>query len=336
MTSARIHLHQLSHFVSAAELGSMSAAAEMLHLVQPTVTASIAKLEKELGVKLFYRDHSGTHVTPAGNALLSHARDIVSCVDAAIADVERLRKAQGKIQKTSVRLGIMPQVSQVLLTPVVEQHVRRYPNIDLVIKECPGKSMFDLIERGELDIALSNIGRKSGLVQAERILAQEFCLIGPPHRAKEDNGPIHFVDLCNYPLIQGAIDGTTERGKILQRLAKERHTTLEFDVNAPVTVRKQLMKTLGRYSVSLFFLFNREIAAGELAARPIRDPGLMQYIYLIRRKHRGTKTAETIVCNLIKSQVNRMIRQSRYRWHPPGWKVTRDAVELDAIKMGKR
>jgi LysR family nitrogen assimilation transcriptional regulator len=336
MTSARIHLHQLSYFVGAAELGSMSAAAQMLRVSQPTVTASIAKLEKDLGVKLFYRDHSGTHVTPAGNALLSHARDIVSRIDAAVSDMDRLRKTEGKTQKAGVRLGIMPQVSQVLLTPLVEQHVRRYPNIDLIIKECPGNSMFDLIERGELDIALSNIGRKSALVQAERIIAQEFYLIGPPQGTKGNDEPIGFTDLCHYPLIQGAIDGTTERGKNLQRLAKERHTTLEFDVNAPVTVRKQLMKTLGRYSVSLYFLFNKEIAVGELAARSIRAPGLMQYIYLIRRKHHGAKTAETIVCNLIKSQVNRMIRQSRYRWHPPGWKVSRDAVELDVIGMRKR
>lgn len=336
MTSARIQFHQLSHFVSAAELGSISAAAQALHVSQPTVTLSVAKLENELGLKLFYRDHSGVHVTPAGHALLANAREILSRVELAVSEVESFRRTASKVQKVSVRLGIMPQVSQVLLTPLVEQHVRRYPNIDLVIKECPGKSMFEMIESGELDIALSNIGRKSSLVQAERVLAQEFYLIGPRKWMKEDYKPIGFVDLGDYPLIQGAIDGSTKREKNLQRLAKSRHATLEFDVNSPVTVRKQLMKTLGRYSVSLHFLFNREIAAGELAARPIREPSLMQYIYLIRRKRRGAKTAETIVYNLIKSQVNRMIRQGRCRWHAPSWKVSRDAVELDAIKARKR
>ena len=219
----------------------MSAAAQALRVSQPTVTASIAKLEKELGVKLFYRDHSGTHVTPAGNALLVHAREIASHLDSAVADVERLRKAQGKTQKVAVRLGIMPQISQVFLTPLVERHMRRHPNIDLVIKECPGKSMFDLIERGELDIALTNVGRKSNRVQAERIIAHQFYLIGPSKRTRDDSKPIDFADLCDYPLIQGAIDGSTERQRTLQRLARERHATLEFDVSAPVTVRKQLM-----------------------------------------------------------------------------------------------
>ncbi|WP_430335447.1 LysR family transcriptional regulator [Rhodococcus sp. ACT016] len=69
---------ELVQFLEVAAVGSVSAAATRQHLSQPTVSRRIAKLESDLGVKLFRRTVSGMGLTPAGEVLQTMARDIIT------------------------------------------------------------------------------------------------------------------------------------------------------------------------------------------------------------------------------------------------------------------
>lgn len=331
MMSTQIHLNQLQHFVCAAELGTISMAAKSLGVSQPTVTASIAKLEKTIGARLFYRNHMGVRVTPAGRILLRGAKGVLGKIESALKSIADLRKATAKSTSDVVKLGLMPQVAQVLLTPLVEQRMRQHPSINLVIEEAPGKTLIKMMEAGEVDLALSNVDGSNKLIAAEPIVVQRFYLMGSSKQASSD-APVRFVDLRDCPLIQGAMDGSIERRLTLERLATAKGMKLNFDVNSPVTIRKQLMQTLGRHSVSLYFQFMQEITSGEIVARPICDPTLIQYLYLMRRKQKAGRSVERIAYDLVKSQVHRMIRQRIYRWYKPGQWLGLDAIELDAAQ----
>lgn len=80
-----MELRQLAHFVAVAEERSFTRAAERENIVQSGMSASIAALERELGVELFLRLPRGVEPTPAGNALLTHARRVLAGTAAAIA-----------------------------------------------------------------------------------------------------------------------------------------------------------------------------------------------------------------------------------------------------------
>jgi DNA-binding transcriptional LysR family regulator len=323
-----ISFEQLDRFATTAELGSISAAARALRVSQATVTVSIANIEKQLGQKLFFRDHSGVQMTPAGNLLLPTAKDILSKMRSAIADVKSFRKTEGsKNRKSFVRLGMITQVSQVLLAPLMENRIRHHPNIDLIVKEGTTEDIVRSLEKGDLDLVISNVNPNKKTISAERIVAQEFYFIGSRALLKRSDKPVRFSELPDYPLIQGGM-----RKEVLQNLAAAKDVTLNFDFNSPVTFRRQLMQTVGGYTVSLYFLFLKEIMSGELTARPLREPRLIQFLYLLRRSGAAAKTAESPVYDLIKSQVNRLIRQGRYRWHPPDWLAGQRGVELDALK----
>ena len=323
-----ISFEQLDRFATTAELGSISAAARALSVSQATVTVSIANIEKQLGQKLFVRDHSGVKITSAGNRLLPTAKDVLSKMRNAIADVRGLRKTEGvKGQKSFVRLGMITQVSQVLLAPLMESRIRRYPNIDLVVKEGTTEDIIHSLEKGDLDLVVSNVNPNKKSIAAERIVAQEFYLIGSRALLKRSDKPVRFSGLPNYPLIQGAM-----RKEVLQNLAAARDVALSFDFNSPVTFRRQLMQTVRGYTVSLYFLFLKEIMSGELTARPLREPRLIQFLYLLRRSGVAAKAAELPVYGLIKAQVNRLIREGRYRWYSPRWSAAQRGVELDGLK----
>lgn len=74
-------LAQLTYFVAVAEEQHLTRAASKLHMSQPPLTRQIKELEAELGVALFSRTPHGMSLLPAGEALLSRARQILELVE---------------------------------------------------------------------------------------------------------------------------------------------------------------------------------------------------------------------------------------------------------------
>lgn len=74
-------LAQLEYFVAVAEEGHLTRAAERLHISQPPLTRAVQKLEQELGLPLFERTTRGMRLLPAGQHLLTRAREILRLVE---------------------------------------------------------------------------------------------------------------------------------------------------------------------------------------------------------------------------------------------------------------
>jgi DNA-binding transcriptional LysR family regulator len=90
-------LQQLEYFLAAAEHGSFSAAAEQLHLAQPSLSEQVRKLEAELGVALFARVGRGIVLTEAGHELLPHAERTLEELEAARDSVRSVRDLRGGV-----------------------------------------------------------------------------------------------------------------------------------------------------------------------------------------------------------------------------------------------
>src|SRR4051812_29704710 len=89
-----IDLQQLASFVSAADLGSLSAAARIHGVSQPAITGQLARLEAHLGTQLVYRNRVGVQVTPAGSTLLVRAKAILKAVDDVADEITRFRRRE--------------------------------------------------------------------------------------------------------------------------------------------------------------------------------------------------------------------------------------------------
>ena len=96
-----LNLDQLRTLIAIADLGSFSAAAQSLHLAQPTVSLHVSELESRLGVPLLVRASRRVQPTPAGAELVERGRRLLRDVDEAQAVMVALAKdlaAQGQIQ----------------------------------------------------------------------------------------------------------------------------------------------------------------------------------------------------------------------------------------------
>lgn len=143
-------LDALSHVILVAEHGTFTEAARRAHLSQPALSASIARLEGELGAALFERGAGGARLTAAGKALLPRAR-------AALAAVEEGRRAVGEVLGLvagEVRLGGGATVCTYYLPSILARFRRAHPGLLLKLLETTTAGAETALAAGELDLAI--------------------------------------------------------------------------------------------------------------------------------------------------------------------------------------
>src|ERR1700722_16897398 len=118
---------QLKAVVTVVETGSVTRAAELLHLVQPAVTRQIRSLERELGVPLFERTRQGMRPTEAGVSLSERARRALTELERARAE---LAPAPGTVTGL-VSVGLLVIRADLLAEPLVSAVLRDHPGIEL-------------------------------------------------------------------------------------------------------------------------------------------------------------------------------------------------------------
>jgi len=139
----------LRYFLAVAELGSFSKAAVRVSVTQPTLSVGIAKLEEQLGARLFERTTRRVSLTPAGSKFLQHARRITQEYEAA------LREVSEAPQLKRVRAGILSTIPARDLERVVAQHAKTSGGEALEILDSTERDIANRLSDGRLDVAIT-------------------------------------------------------------------------------------------------------------------------------------------------------------------------------------
>jgi DNA-binding transcriptional LysR family regulator len=145
-----LSLDQLRTLVAIADLGSLAAAAQALHLAPPTVTVHVAELEARLGGKLLVRGRGPAVPTPLGLRFIERARRLLADADDALDDVRRQLAGQAG----TVRVGASTGVLAHLLPPVLEEVARKHPGIDLQLAVLTSAESMARVAAGTLDLGI--------------------------------------------------------------------------------------------------------------------------------------------------------------------------------------
>ena len=140
----------LHAFVTIADNGSFSSAAERLHLTQPAVSKRVATLEEELNVRLFDRLGRTVRLTEAGVLLLPRARRILAEVD----DGRRALRNLTGIVSGSVTLATSHHIGLHRLPPVLRTFTTRYPHVRLDMRFMDSEVACAVVLRGEVELAI--------------------------------------------------------------------------------------------------------------------------------------------------------------------------------------
>jgi LysR family hydrogen peroxide-inducible transcriptional activator len=143
-------LRQLEYIVAVADTGRVGAAADLLNVSQPSLSAQLAEVEADLGVTLFVRGRSGAKITPEGEDIVRRARLILR-------DHEDLRASAkgGGIFQGRLRLGVLPSIGPYLLPEVVRRLHKEHPSFRLVVREESTRDLDEGLRSGRLDMIIS-------------------------------------------------------------------------------------------------------------------------------------------------------------------------------------
>jgi len=150
-----MELRQLAYFVAIAEERNFTRAAERIPIAQPAISQQIRRLEAEVGEPLFLRDRRGIRLTPAGQALLPHARAALQAADGGREAVAAL----SGLLTGRLMIGLVTPLPDRRFLHLVGAFHRAYPQIELTLIEDETEALRTALGAGQLDAALIGQGR---------------------------------------------------------------------------------------------------------------------------------------------------------------------------------
>lgn len=294
-------LRQLKTFVHVAELGSLSKAADRLHVAQPALSRQIRLLEAELNASLFVRHGRGMVLTASGQVLLARATSVLRELEAARADV-----LAGTLQVTGrVVLGTPPTVGDALSARLVRQFRGQYP--DVALRIVPGFSGYlqDWLLRGEIDLAVMYDLQAPRHVKTEPLIREKLFFVGPAQRAATANTITLAKALDRQLILPGPQHGLR---KLIDQAAQRVNRSPVVHVEADSL---QILKDLVAFGLGHTILplasIHPDIKEGRLTATLISSPQLTRTLVLAEATARQLSRAAQLFRDALVEEVAAMV-----------------------------
>lgn len=195
----QVELQQMRYVVAVAELGSFTRAAERCFVVQSALSHQVAKLEQELGVRLFHRTSRRVRLSPAGEAFLPVARQ---CLDAAERAVAEAAAASGEVRGV-LSVGLLATVAAVDVPAVLRSFRAQHPQVGVRLTTGNSDVFLRQVADGALDVAFVGLaeGREISGVE-QRLLARDRhrAVLAPEHRLA-GRRRLRLAELADEPFV---------------------------------------------------------------------------------------------------------------------------------------
>lgn len=176
-----ITLRQLRYFLAVARHGHFGRAAEECNVSQPSLSAQIQDLEALLGVTLIERKRTGIALTEIGRITERRARDIVT----GALDLMDFTRHQMAVLAGSLNLGVIPSIAPYLLPRALAHLQKRFPTLQLKLRETLTDTLLKEVSAGRLDVALVSLPIMQPGLESIRLFDEAFVLLAPAAKAAE-------------------------------------------------------------------------------------------------------------------------------------------------------
>ena len=312
-------LQQLQYFLATVEHGSFSAAAEALHMAQPSLSEQVRRLEDELGVALFHRVGRGVALTEAGRALRPYAERTLADVDAARDSVAEVRTLRGG----TAAFGTWGSSHYYVGIELVAAFRKRHPDVRVRLIGQNSTEVAEAVRVGELEAGAVALPVDDRGLEVRPVLRDELVYASTdPARLQE---PMTIERLSAAPLIfsdatWGVADPTRRQ---LVELAQRAGVTLEpqIDVEEPVMALELTWRGLGDTVVARGLL----LALGTRVSRrlgwvPFAEPLYDTFAFVWRRGAHLSPATRAFV-ELAEERMRTLARELEFRPprdRPPG------------------
>jgi DNA-binding transcriptional LysR family regulator len=180
-----LDLNQLLTFKTIADCKSLTLAAQRLHKTQAAISIQLKKLEELTGKKLIDRGYHSAELTPDGELLLQYARKLLMLSDEAL-DALNPEDISG-----TVRFGIPDDYASAFLLEAMQRFVKRFPKVNLLIRNDISQNLFAALKDDKLDLALVTL--RSSDIHGEILRRDPLIWVAEEHYTPDPDRPIPLV-----------------------------------------------------------------------------------------------------------------------------------------------
>ena len=295
-----LDLRQLKYFVGIVDDGSISLAAQRLHIAQPALSQHVRNLEETLGTPLLLRSARGVQPTEAGSRLYDRALTILKEVDEA---VDLVRGYAGS-PRGSVTIGMPTSVALVLAVPLIEAVRQELPEVHLRLMEGMSGTIMEWLHGHRLDLAMLFDVERSTVLRVKPLLTENLYAICPPGSS---SGDIPFCEAAALPLIvPGRPHGLRER---IEKAARAAGVLLNVtaEIDGLPQIKMLVQRGVGSSILSLSAV-SAEWQSRSLAVRAITDPDIERTVSLCHSKARSPTRAAVAVRQILYGIIEDLVR----------------------------
>jgi LysR family transcriptional regulator, cyn operon transcriptional activator len=184
-------------FYWTAKLGSLTKAAEKMHITQPAVSHTLKQLEGGLGGQLFFRTAKGVTLTAEGEVLFSYVKQAIHFIEFGekkIAEMQDLIYGE-------INIGASDTLCKHYLLPHLEKFHKQYPEIKVRVTNRTTPETIALLKEGKIDFGVVNLPAMDPNIDFRISSPQQDCLVGNQGYAALARKPFLLEDLHQYPLL---------------------------------------------------------------------------------------------------------------------------------------
>ena len=198
-------LRRLGLFLAVVDHGGFTAAANAIHVAQPSISLAVRELERELGAELIVRSRQGATLTPAGEALVGPTRQAQRDVATAAAAVS----AVTGLTAGHLDIASLPTLAADRLAPMVGRFRQEYPAVTVhLAAPADSADIAESVRSGSTEIGITEAGRATDGLEEIYLSDQDLVAVSPP--GTNSNAPLSIRHLADTPLVLTA-PGTSIR-----------------------------------------------------------------------------------------------------------------------------
>lgn len=291
-------MRRLRYFLKIAEVGSLTRAAEALHVAQPALSHHMRALEEEFGLQLIVRGSRGIQTTEAGARLVREATNLFE-ITRLIPD--RVRQDDTALEGV-VTIALGQSIGSRVVAPLLALAAKRLPGIRLDIREHMIAYLPSVVRSGAVDLGLSYDTRGGSGLQVKKLVPEDVGVIGTPALAARYLGrptpkKVTFQDLAPLPLY------LTLRSNHLRELIETACQKAKVTLKVVTDVDSMhFLREIARSGIGFTILPKSNLHSpserGRLWWAPLANPPLKQDICLVIRSGRPLSRATSAVCEL--------------------------------------
>ncbi len=228
-------------FVAVVEEQSLAAAARRENIVASAISKRIQNFETEAGVRLFRRHRSGVQMTPAGQALYRHCREMLAALDRAEGDMCLFAGAV----KGSVKLAVTTSATLQSLPDELSAFLQRYPAVQIELLEMPSHCVVRSVRDGSADIGIYSTMVPAPGVTSHPYRSDNLAVLVPEGHSLAGKRKVFFAETLNFRHV--CLNAESPLQAFLEQKAHELGRTLEVTLSATSfdAVRRLVQSGLG-------------------------------------------------------------------------------------------